>query len=273
MQEMLSGFRRMRRRFAPLGLGIFVLASAPLAAAGAPAGPPEPHPVQPPPQAAAAHAPAPVLPPDIPLPAPKTTAPAEAPKAGTAEAAKPATAQPAGDEKLARLQEAASLILEVNTGLGAPQSPYGQLIYDIAIRHSINPQLVAALIRVESSFNPRAVSRKGAYGLMQLLPATARRFGVQKKRDLLDPVKNLEAGVRYLKWLTERFGGNTQMTLAAYNAGEGAVDRFGGIPPYRETQNYVKKIFGLLGLDPEPAAPPPSAVQETGLPEDSVDGR
>ena len=267
MQEMLSGFQRMRRRFVPLGLGIFVLVSAPLAAAGVPAGPPEPHPVQPPPQAAAAHAPAPVLPPDISLPAPKTTPPAEAPKAGR----RAGTAQPAGDEKLARLQEAASLILEVNTGLGAPQSPYGQLIYDIAIRHSINPQLVAALIRVESSFNPRAVSRKGAYGLMQLLPATARRFGVQKKRDLLDPVKNLEAGVRYLKWLTERFGGNTQMTLAAYNAGEGAVDRFGGIPPYRETQNYVKKIFGLLGLDPEPATPPPSAAQETGLPEDSVE--
>jgi hypothetical protein len=83
---------------------------------------------------------------------------------------------------------------------------------------------------------------------MQLLPATARRFGLTKKGDLFDPVKNLEAGVRYIKWLTGRFGGDAQRVLAAYNAGEGAVDRFGGIPPYRETQSYVKKIFGLLGV-------------------------
>ena len=77
---------------------------------------------------------------------------------------------------------------------------------------------------------------------MRFLPATARRFGVNRKRDLLDPAKNLEAGVKYLKWLTNRFGGDVQKILAAYNAGEGAVDRFGGIPPYRETQNYVQKI-------------------------------
>jgi len=134
--------------------------------------------------------------------------------------------------------------------MGAPKSPYGQLIYDIAVRHSINPQLVAALIHVESAFNARAVSPKGACGLMQLLPGTARRFGVTKKKDLFDPKKNLEAGVKYLKWLTNRFGGDVQKTLAAYNAGEGAVDRFGGIPPYRETQNYVQKIFGLLGFTP-----------------------
>jgi soluble lytic murein transglycosylase-like protein len=140
------------------------------------------------------------------------------------------------------------MMAEVNTALGVPRSPYGQLIYDIAVRHSVNPQLVAAVIHVESAFNPRAVSRKGACGLMQLLPETARRFGLAKKKDLFDPKKNLEAGVKYLKWLTGRFGGDVQKILAAYNAGEGAVDRFGGIPPYRETQNYVQKIFGLLGF-------------------------
>jgi len=108
--------------------------------------------------------------------------------------------------------------------------------------------LVAALIHVESAFNPKAVSPKGAYGLMQLLPETARRFGLTKKKDLFDPKKNLEAGVRYLKWLADRFGGDAEKILAAYNAGEGAVQRFGGIPPYQETQSYVQKIFGLLGV-------------------------
>jgi soluble lytic murein transglycosylase-like protein len=132
---------------------------------------------------------------------------------------------------------------------------------------------VAALIHVESAFNPRAVSRKGAYGLMQLLPATARRFGLTRKKDLFNPGKNLDAGVRYLKWLTQRFGGDVQKILAAYNAGEGTVERFGGIPPYRETQQYVRKIFSLLGFvseDPpapatpvQAAAPQPAGEQDT----------
>jgi soluble lytic murein transglycosylase-like protein len=182
--------------------------------------------------------------PDSPAP---SANPAPAPAA--APAAIPAPA-PAPLSNLERLRKAADLLAEANVAMGAPKSPYGQLIYDIALRHSINPQLVAALIHVESSFNARAESPKGACGLMQLLPGTARRFGVTKKKDLFDPKKNLEAGVKYLKWLTNRFGGDVQKTLAAYNAGEGAVDRFGGIPPYRETQNYVQKIFGLLGFTP-----------------------
>jgi len=165
---------------------------------------------------------------------------------------------------LESIRKAADLLAQVNTALGAPRSPYGQLIYDIAIRHSVNPHLVAAMIHVESAFNPRAVSRQGAYGLMQLLPETARRFGLRKKRDLFDPKKNLEAGVRYLAWLTERFGGNAEMILAAYNAGEGAVERFGGIPPYRETQQYVEKIFGLLGFDLEPEPATPAAAAPSG---------
>jgi soluble lytic murein transglycosylase-like protein len=157
-------------------------------------------------------------------------------------------------------------MVKVNEALGTPQSPYGKIIYDIAVRHSINPHLVAALIHVESAFNPKAVSSAGAYGLMQLLPETARRFGVKKKKDLFDPKKNLEAGVRYLKWLADRFGGDAEKMLAAYNAGEGAVDRFGGIPPYQETQSYVQRIFGLLGLAvppvPVPVSQPAASSQE-----------
>jgi soluble lytic murein transglycosylase-like protein len=155
----------------------------------------------------------------------------------------------------------------VNAALGTPQSPYGKVIYDIAVRHSINPHLVAALIHVESAFNPKAVSPKGAYGLMQLLPETARRFGLTRKKDLFDPKKNLEAGVRYLKWLADRFGGDAEKILAAYNAGEGAVQRFGGIPPYQETQSYVQKIFGLLGVTFTPAPPPvlPAATAQESV--------
>ena len=177
---------------------------------------------------------------------------------------------PSLNDQAERLRKAADLMVQVNEQLGVPQSPYGQIIYDIAIRHSINPHLVAALIHVESAFNARAVSPKGAYGLMQLLPETARRFGLNRKKDLFDPRKNLEAGVRYLKWLTNRFDGDAQKILAAYNAGEGAVQRFGGIPPYQETQNYVSKIFGLLGFSaavapaPQPQAQPAAAnAQDT----------
>jgi soluble lytic murein transglycosylase-like protein len=158
-----------------------------------------------------------------------------------------------------RLRRAAAMMVQVNDELGVPQSPYGQIIYDIAIRHSINPHLVAALIHVESAFNARAVSPAGARGLMQLLPETARRFGLNKKKDLFDPKKNLEAGVRYLQWLANRFGGDAEKILAAYNAGEGAVERFGGVPPYQETQSYVQKIFGLLGFA---SIPPPAPLPE-----------
>lgn len=162
--------------------------------------------------------------------------PAAAPEQAAAERYAPSKSSPP------------DLLIEVNSAFGVPRSPYGQLIYDIALRHSINPHLVAAMIHVESAFNPRAVSRKGACGLMQLLPATARRFGVRKRKDLFDPAKNMEAGIRYLKWLTQRFGGDAEKILAAYNAGEGAVERYGGIPPYRETQRYVDKVFHLLGF-------------------------
>jgi hypothetical protein len=128
-----------------------------------------------------------------------------------------------------------------------PEGPYGPLIFETARRHKVNPQVVAALIRQESAGNPRAVSHKGARGLMQLMPATAQRFGVRKEK-LHDPKENIEAGIRYLSWLADQFPDDLSKVLAAYNAGEGAVWRYGGIPPYRETRNYVRRIYGNLGL-------------------------
>jgi len=128
-----------------------------------------------------------------------------------------------------------------------PEGPYGGLIYEAAKRHSVNPQIVAALIGAESAGNRRALSRKGARGLMQLMPATALRFGVRKER-LYEPEHNIEAGVRYLSWLVDQFPNDLAKVLAAYNAGENAVVRYQGVPPYRETQGYVKRIFGTLGL-------------------------
>jgi soluble lytic murein transglycosylase-like protein len=106
----------------------------------------------------------------------------------------------------------------------------------------LDPALVLAVIQVESNFEPKARSPKNAQGLMQLLPETAERFGVQ---DLLDPIQNLQGGMAYLSWLLERFEGDVRFSVAAYNAGEGAVEKYQGIPPYAETQAYVAKIASL----------------------------
>lgn len=128
-----------------------------------------------------------------------------------------------------------------------PPTPWGEQIYAVARRHALNPALVAAVVKAESAFDDRAVSHKGARGLMQLMPATARRFGVAE-HEIFDPAKNLEAGARYLRWLLDRFEGDLLRALAAYNAGEGTVDRYGGVPPYRETRGYLQRIYGTLGL-------------------------
>ncbi len=114
----------------------------------------------------------------------------------------------------------------------------------IARRYELDPLLVRSVIEVESNYNPRAVSPKGARGLMQLMPGTARRLGV---RDSFNPWENIEGGVRHLKYLLELFEGDTRLALAAYNAGEGAVLLYGGIPPYRETHEYVYRVGKKLG--------------------------
>lgn len=150
-------------------------------------------------------------------------------------------------------------------GQGIPGGTFGGLAYWAAKRHGVNPELVAAVVRAESNWNPRAVSRKGACGLMQIMPATGRRYGLQRA-DLFDIEKNLDAGSRYLAWLAERFGGDLPRVLAAYNAGEGTVDRYGGVPPYRETREYIRRIYGYLGLEDQAVvavAEPPSASRVT----------
>jgi soluble lytic murein transglycosylase-like protein len=110
------------------------------------------------------------------------------------------------------------------------------------------------MVRAESGFDPHAVSVKGARGLLQLMPATAARFGVAED-SLFEPITNLGAGARYLGWLAERFAGELPLILAAYNAGEGMVDRYGGVPPFRETQDYLRRIYADLGIAQEESAP------------------
>ncbi len=136
-----------------------------------------------------------------------------------------------------------------------PATPYSELIWGAGERYALNPALLAAVVRAESAFDPRAVSHKGAQGLMQLMPATARRFGLRGAA-VFEPEKNLDAGARYLAWLAERFEGELAHVLAAYNAGEGTVDRYGGVPPYRETHGYLQRIYAELGLDGSAWSPP-----------------
>jgi soluble lytic murein transglycosylase-like protein len=123
-------------------------------------------------------------------------------------------------------------------------TPYGEIISAVSEAHGVDPLLVRALIQVESNYQTRARSPKGAMGLMQLMPSTARVYRV---RNPFDPRTNIEAGIKHLKSLIDRFG-RVELGLAAYNAGEGAVTKFNGIPPYRETRNYVSRILSLAGI-------------------------
>lgn len=133
--------------------------------------------------------------------------------------------------------------LRIPAGEGA--GFYRSTVQEISRRYGVDMDLVNAVIRVESNFRPQAVSPKGCLGLMQLHPDTARRFGV---RDAFDPVQNIEGGVRYLEFLLDYFQGDLELALAGYNAGENAVIRYGGVPPYPETIDYVNKVTSLYGF-------------------------
>ncbi|MHB8916554.1 MAG: lytic transglycosylase domain-containing protein [Desulfocucumaceae bacterium] len=155
----------------------------------------------------------------------------------------------------ARALKNTNLLREINPGTGvnkrnagtkaqAPGTGLEALVDRVAAKYGLDSGLLRAVVRVESDYNPLTVSSAGAMGLMQLMPETAKSLGVKNP---FDPLDNLDGGARYLKSMIERYGGNIKLALAAYNAGPGAVDRHGGVPPYEETTSYLKKINRLLG--------------------------
>ena len=149
--------------------------------------------------------------------------------------------------------------------LDIPQS--GDCDLDLIILHAgerqgVDPRLIHAVIQQESKYDPKATSAVGAKGLMQLMPDTGKRFNC---KDLKDEACNVEAGTKYLAWLLKRFNGDVSLALAGYNAGEGSVDKYNGIPPYRETENYVKKIVANYGKTYHPIVSPDDAKVVFGL--------
>lgn len=136
------------------------------------------------------------------------------------------------------------------------------IIYHAGEKAGVDPRFIHAVIKQESRYNPKAVSPVGAQGLMQMMPATAKRFGL---KDPFDPAANVEAGTKYLKFLLKRFNGDVSLALAGYNAGEGSVDKYNGVPPYGETQNYVKKIQATYGKTYHPVLTPDDARLAFGL--------
>ncbi|HEX7330817.1 MAG TPA: lytic transglycosylase domain-containing protein [Pyrinomonadaceae bacterium] len=133
-----------------------------------------------------------------------------------------------------------------------------RIIFEAGEKQGVDPRFIHAVIWQESRYQTKALSHAGAQGLMQLIPATAERFGCE---DPHDPVQNITAGTKYLSWLLKRFSGNVELALAGYNAGEGAVDKYDGIPPYNETQNYVKIISKRYGKIYHPVLPPAEAAE------------
>jgi soluble lytic murein transglycosylase-like protein len=131
-----------------------------------------------------------------------------------------------------------------------------QIIFHAGGRQGVDPRFIHAVIWQESKYDSNALSNAGARGLMQLMPATARRFGCQ---DPNDAAANVEAGTKYLAWLLKRFDGDVRLALAGYNAGEGSVDKYNGVPPYGETQDYVRKISSRYGKTYHPVLSPDDA--------------
>jgi soluble lytic murein transglycosylase-like protein len=132
-----------------------------------------------------------------------------------------------------------------------------RIIFEAGLREGVDPRLIHAVIWQESRYKPTAVSHAGAQGLMQLMPAAAKRF---KCEDRNDPTENVKAGTKYLRWLLKRFDGNVTLALAGYNAGEGSVDKHEGVPPFDETQKYVRVITGRYGKNFHPTLTPEEAT-------------
>ena len=153
----------------------------------------------------------------------------------------------------------------------AVQGRFESLVQEHAARRGLRPDLVRAVIQVESGFNPRATSPKGAMGLMQLMPATARDLGV---RDAYNPSENIRGGTDYLRHLLDRYAGSEELALAAYNAGAGAVNRYGRqVPPFAETTDYVRKVGSAAGTAPNPAPGPVPAKRIIYKAVDVIDGQ
>ena len=134
-----------------------------------------------------------------------------------------------------------------------PEQAYDEIIAEAAAAYDLDPELIRAVMRAESAFNPTVVSPAGAQGLMQLMPALAGEMGVG---DAFDPRENIMGGAKYLRWLLDRNRGNIPLTLAGYNAGPTIVSKYRKVPPFRETQNYVKRITGFLADAKKDALPP-----------------
>lgn len=177
----------------------------------------------------------------VPAPASTNSGPARKVLASTSRVAMAAATREAASD--------ASGPLAAKTAASGSQD-LDALIVQAASHHQIDPDLVRAIIQVESNFDPYAVSPAGARGLMQLIPSTAQRFGVANP---FDPRANIDGGIRYLKQLLGMYEGNLQLTLAAYNAGENSVARFRGVPAYGETQDYIRKIGALYPIQNVPA--------------------
>lgn len=137
------------------------------------------------------------------------------------------------------------------------KSKYNDLIIEAARHFDVDAALVSAVIKAESDYDPRTLSHKGARGLMQLMPATAERFGVT---NAFDPAENIYAGVRYLRWLLKTFDGNADLAVAAYNAGEGNIWKYNGVPPFRETVNYINRIARHIRAATDASNPPASSA-------------
>ncbi len=183
----------------------------------------------------------------VPLSSVVSVEPIVAPPADVAPAAGTPTAEQG--ESSARILEMASAY-ERQEGWRTAAGAFADLLAAAADRNGVGRSLLAAVAQVESGFDAKAVSRKGALGLMQLLPETAKRFGVS---DPFDPGQSAEGGARYLRWLMDRYDGRLDLALAGYNAGEGAVDRHSAIPPYRETLGYVVKVLKRAVATASPA--------------------